>query len=314
MYHGLKVTKTELLVIGGTGFIGQHLLKFSINKGWSVTSLSLNKIEEFQKIKGVKYLFENLTDQKMSKEIFTNPYDYVVNLSGYIVHNSFFNDGDKVIFQHFDFVRNIVKLINREKLKCFMNIGSSDEYGSNRSPQNETQRESPISPYSFGKTASSHFLEMLNRIDNFPSCSLRFFLVYGPGQNDHRFIPQIIKGCLSDNIFNTSKGEQIRDFCYVEDVVEGVFKALTSKITLGKTYNLASGIPVSIKSTINKIVNIVGKGKPHFGSIPYRKGENMELYADITKIKSELGWYPATTFNDGLNKTVNWYLKKWKVL
>ena len=102
-----------------------------------------------------------------------------------------------------------------------MNIGSSDEYGSNRAPQNEMQRESPISPYSFGKTASSHFLEMLNRIDNFPSCSLRLFLVYGPGQNDHRFIPQIIEGCLSDNIFNTSKGEQIRDFCFVEDIVEG---------------------------------------------------------------------------------------------
>jgi nucleoside-diphosphate-sugar epimerase len=308
------VTKTELLVIGGTGFIGQHLLKFSISKGWNVTSLSLNKIEKFQQIKGVKYLFGNLADNKMIKEFFSKPYDYVVNLSGYINHSSFFNGGDKVIYQHFDFVRNIARLINREKLKCFMNIGSSDEYGSNRAPQNEMQREAPISPYSFGKTASSHFLEMLNRIDNFPSCSLRLFLVYGPGQNDHRFIPQIIEGCLSDNIFNTSKGEQIRDFCFVEDIVEGIFNALTSKTTLGKTYNLASGIPVSIKFVIQTIVNLIGKGKPNFGSVSYRKGENMKLYADIRKIKVDTGWAPKTSLNSGLDKTVNWYMKKWKSL
>ena len=306
--------KTELLVIGGTGFIGQHLAKFSINKGWRVTSLSLNKIEKLQKIKGVEYFFEDLEDNKKIKSILSNPYDYVVNLSGYINHNSFFDNGDKVIYQHFDFVRNIVSLINREKLKCFINIGSSDEYGDNKSPQNEKQREHPISPYSFGKMASSHFLEMLNRIDNFPSCSLRLFLVYGPGQNDQRFIPQIIKGCLSDNIFNTSKGEQVRDFCYVEDIVEGIFNALTSRITIGRTYNLASGMPVSIKSIIKKIMNIIGKGRPNYGSIPYRKGENMELYADINKIKNDIGWKPKTSLNNGLDKTVNWYLKKWKNL
>lgn len=302
------------MVIGGTGFIGHHLVKSAIEKNWSVSSLSINKPSADRKIKGVEYYYNNLENRLEFKKLLSKKYDYVVNLSGYINHTNFFGQGHQVISEHFDFVREMVILLNKENLKCFINIGSSDEYGDNFSPQSETQRENPISPYSLGKTASTHFLEMIYKTEGFPCCTLRLFLVYGPGQNQDRFIPQIIKGCIKDENFNTSFGKQLRDFCYIDDVIDGIFNVLSSKKVYGKTYNLASGKPISIKSIINKIINITRKGKPNYGAIPYREGENMSLYADITKIRNELNWLPKTSIDEGLNKTVNWYLEKWSNL
>ena len=101
-----------------------------------------------------------------------------MNLSGYINHINFSIGGNKVILEHFDILRNIVSFVDKRYLQCLVNIGSSDEYGNLNSPQKEHLREMPYSPYSFGKTASSHFLEMLYRSEGFPSCTLRLFLVY----------------------------------------------------------------------------------------------------------------------------------------
>ena len=94
---------------------------------------------------------------------------------------------------------------------------------------------------------------MLNRTENFPACTLRLFLVYGPGQSQERFVPQIIKGCFLNQSFKTSLGEQIRDFCFIEDITDGILRTLQSPNVFGKTYNLASGKPVKVKSIINQI-------------------------------------------------------------
>ena len=302
--------KIKLLVIGGTGFIGHHLLKEAKIKGWIVSSLSLREPIVSRKISDVKYFFNDLNHEINIKNIFSENFDYIVNLSGYINHISFFEGGDNVISEHFDNVRNIVKVINRDDLKCFINIGSSDEYGGSTSPQNENLREQCISPYSFGKTASTHFLEMLSRTESFPCCTLRLFLTYGPGQNDNRFIPQVIKGCIENKNFPTSLGEQLRDFCYVDDVVNAIIIALKSKIVLGNIYNLASGKPISIRHIIERIQLKIKSGKPEFGKLPYRNGENMELYADTTKIKNDLNWVPKISLEEGIEKTIRWYVNK----
>ncbi len=306
--------KDKLIVIGGTGFIGHHLVKKAKFLGWDVSSLSLNKPQKNRIIEGVKYITSEYFDESLVKKVFSTSYQYVVNLSGYIDHSNFSQGGKETIISHFDNVRKIVEFIDKDSLKCFVNIGSSDEYGPNLSPQVETQREYPISPYSFGKTATTHFLEMINRTENFPSCTLRLFLVYGPGQNEERFIPQIIKGCLLNENIKTSKGDQIRDFCYVDDIVEGIIKTINSKLVYGNTYNLASGFPIKINKIINKLRKIIKKGTPLFGEIPYRNGENMELYANIKKIQKDIDWVPQTSLDEGLIKTVEWYQEKWKDL
>jgi len=234
-------------------------------------------------------------------------YDFVIHCGGYIDHSLFENGGQKVISDHLTSLFGLVSALDRSKLKKFLYLGSSDEYGNSPSPQKETFRENPISPYSFAKASASHFLQMLWRTEKFPASVARLFLTYGPGQDDKRFLPQIIKGCLKDTVFPSSLGEQSRDFCYISDTVEGCFKILETNDANGEIFNIASGEKITIRQIIEKVVSIIGKGKPVFGKVPYRVGENMKLFADIAKAKRILSWEPKVSLEDGLKKTIHYY-------
>ena len=107
--------------------------------------------------------------------------------------------------------------------------------------------------------------------------------MYGPKQDENRILPQIIKGCLANKTFPVSKGNQIRDFCYIDDTVSAILLILREKKAVGQAFNVATGIPVKIKAVINLITKIVGKGKPEFNKRDLREGENEILYADIKK-------------------------------
>ena len=101
------MTLSKLIVIGGTGFIGHHLVKKAKRKGWEVTSLSLNKPKENRRIKDVNYIYSRYLDQKLFEEVFSIPYHYIVNLGGYIDHSYFSEGGNQSIIDHFDNVRKI---------------------------------------------------------------------------------------------------------------------------------------------------------------------------------------------------------------
>ena len=194
-------------------------------------------------------------------------------------------------------------------LKRFVQIGSSDEYGCLPAPQSENMRESPISSYSFGKLAATNLLQMLWRTEKLPVVILRLFLVYGEGQNDERFFPQIIKNCLLDKKFPTSEGKQLRDFSHVDDITNGILKTLNINEVNGEIINLASGVPISILEVIKNIQKFIGSGRPDFGKISYRVGENMALFADISKAKKLLDWSPKTGLEEGIKKTINHFKK-----
>jgi nucleoside-diphosphate-sugar epimerase len=295
----------NLLVVGGTGFIGQHVVKKAFKEGFSTTVLSKNNPNSDDKFDGASYLTVDIKHKAMLLTALRDKaFDYVINLGGYVDHVNYSNGGNEVYDVHFNGVRNLVDCLNKSKIKGFVQIGSSDEYGNNPAPQSETQREVPISPYSCAKVASTYFLQTLYRTEKFPAVILRPFLVYGPGQEGERFIPQIIKGCLDNQMFPTSKGYQLRDFCFIEDFVQAIFSALNNKQAYGEVINVASGVPVSIRHMINMVVDIVGSGQPQFGEIPYRVGENMELYADISKSKSILRWTPKVSLDQGIKITI----------
>jgi nucleoside-diphosphate-sugar epimerase len=296
----------KILIIGGNGFIGRNLVIRALSLGWNVTSLSLTGLGPG----AVTRISADITDfSSLSAALNNVKYNYIVNCGGYVDHTFFKYGGSKVIESHFGGVVNLATIIDRTELKKFINIGSSDEYGNSSAPQLEDTRESPISPYSLGKLASSQFLQMLYRTENFPAITLRLFLTYGPGQTDKRFIPSIIKGCLSNASFPVSLGQQLRDFCFIDDVVDAVFAALTSNVGNGEVFNVGSGEPVSIESVINKIRLIIGKGNPIFGAIPYRVGESMSLYADTQKINETLGWSSKINLSEGLARTIPFYKK-----
>ena len=299
---------TRLLVIGGTGFIGHHLLHAAVEKKWHLSSLSLHPPKPERYVAGVKYFHCDLLKKTELEEIFRDSkFDYVVNLGGYINHTLFRAGGRQHIEEHFTAIQNLITFLSRESLQTFIQIGSSDEYGNIPAPQHENLRESPISPYSLGKVATTHFLQMLYHTEAFPVVIFRLFLIFGPGQGKQRFLPQIIKGCLNDRKFPTSSGEQLRDFCFVEDVVNAILLALETDKVRGEVLNIASGQPVSIYNMIESVRNLIGKGEPCFGEVPYRPGENMCLYADTQKAQKMLGWVPRYTLESGLKKTISWY-------
>ena len=298
----------RLLVVGGSGFIGCHVVVHGVSRGYCVSVLSISPPSKELCQKGVEYLSADLGDAKAVSTVLSDrQFEYVINLGGSINHAKYCEGGREVLDVHFGGVLNLVPALDWKALFGFVQIGSSDEYGDASAPQNEAQREAPISPYSLGKLAATQFLQMLYRTEGFPVTALRLFLVYGPGQDQQRFLPQIIMGCLHGRVFPTSEGMQLRDFCYVDDVVDGIYAALTSSSTHGEVFNLGSGYPRSIRSMIEHVVQLVGAGTPRFGDVPYRQGENMALYADISRITERLGWEPQVSLNDGLTRTITAY-------
>jgi nucleoside-diphosphate-sugar epimerase len=303
------MTKEKLLIVGG-GFIGKHLAQYAKNKGYDVFILSLNSSNDA--IEGINFLQADITSLENLKEILTGlDFEYVINTSGYVDHAEYSNGGRHIIEQHFTCVLNLVSCLERNKLKTFIQLGSSDEYGASPAPQSEDLRESPISPYSLGKTAATHFLQMLHKTEEFPSVILRLFLVYGPTQDSNRFLPGVLTSILKDESFPVSKGEQLRDFCYIDDITKGILKALDVPDAKGEVINLASGQVVSIRNVLEKLIKVTkSKAAPQFGALPYRNGENMSLYADITKAKKLLDWSPEISFDEGISRTVNYYKNK----
>ena len=202
---------------------------------------------------------------------------------------------------------NILMSIKRKKIKRYLHVGTCDEYGSNSSPMKETFREDPISPYAVGKVASVNLLTMLYKTEKFPVTILRVFNIYGPKQRNNRLIPQVINGCLNNKNFPVSKGNQLRTFCYVGDLIRAIILSLTKKKAVGEIFNAGSDKPVSLKVIINKISKIIKKGKPQFNKKRVRKSEILNLYPSINKIKKMLGWKPTINLNQGLVKTINYY-------
>ena len=302
----------RLLIIGGTGFIGSHLAKKAMELGFETIVLSTKRPSIDREISGVTYLEANIVDPlQLEKKLTKYSFHYVVNLSGYIDHSSFLTGGSDVLEQHFFGLKNLLEVIDWSVLKRFVQIGSSDEYGNQPAPQNEKMPAAPISSYSLGKSASTHLLQMLCQTEAFPATILRLFLVYGPGQGEKRFLPQVISGCLSDKDFPVSSGEQFRDFSYVEDVITAILLCFTNDEVNGEIINIGSGVPVSIRDMVEYVRATIGMGHPQFGAFPYRSKENMALYADTTKAKDLLGWVETVSFKDGMKATIEYYRGVW---
>ena len=300
------VARPRLLVIGGTGFIGKHILRQGLKKDFQITCISKSQVSAdlVLELRGVNFIRADIADISQLNQIRGISYDYVVNLGGYINHDIYSECGRNIIDAHLNGILNLLDILNIKTIKRFIQIGSSDEYGDAPSPQAEEYRESPISPYAYSKTAATHFLQMLARTENFPAIILRLFLVYGPGQDIKRFIPQVISGCLRNEQFPLSPGQQLRDFCYVDDVVRAIYKCFEVEMKPGTLLNIASGKPRSLKAVVEEISIIIGAGKPIFGELPYRNLESMSLFADISLAKSILGWKPQIEFEEGLRNTV----------
>tara|TARA_X000001036_G_scaffold74675_1_gene66168 strand:- start:210 stop:1112 length:903 start_codon:yes stop_codon:yes gene_type:complete len=294
--------KKKILVVGGTGFIGFHLAKHCIKKKFKVVSFSKNHPRKIRYLKKVKYLQGDIS-RKKDLDILNEPFDYVVNLGGYVDHKNKI----KTFNSHLKGCKNLSNYFLKKKIKSFIQLGSSGEYGSIKSPQKETPQGNPKSFYAKAKfLATSHLLN-LYRNYKFPVTILRLYQGYGPKQDINRFIPIVIEACLENKKFDCSNGNQLRDFVHVEDIVVAIIKSIDNKRAKGEIINIGSGKPKKIKNIINFLVNRLKGGKPLFGKIKLRKDEILKIYPDISKANKILKWRPKINFTKGLINTIKHY-------
>jgi nucleoside-diphosphate-sugar epimerase len=140
---------------------------------------------------------------------------------------------------------------------------------------------------------------------------VRPFAVYGPRQSSRFLIPQVILHALRREDFPTTLGEQGRDWIYVEDVVDGIIRASLSEEAIGQIINLCSGQEHTVREVVGRVLEIMGNPiEARFGALPYRRGEIWHLVGDNAKAKELLGWEPKVSLEEGLRRTIAWYLKR----
>ena len=295
--------KKKILIIGGTGFFGYHLSKFFKKKKYLVTSLSKNSPLKKRRLRKIKYIYADISKQKELKMLSKKKFHYVINCGGYVDHVN-----KTLTFKnHYLGCKNLVNFFKNKDLKLFIQIGSSSEYGAMKSPQPEIKLGKAKTIYGKSKLAASKFL-MSNQKNIFPFVILRFYQLFGPKQDDNRFIPFVIKSCLEDKKFPCSKCTQFRDFLYVDDAIKAVSSCLENiENVKGKIINIGYGKPINLKKIINYIIKKIGKGSPNYGEIKVRSDEINRLYPNLENAKNLLKWKPTITFKTGINRTIKYF-------
>ena len=292
----------KILIIGGTGFIGYHLAKKCLKKNFKVTSLSKNPPKKIRFLKKVKYIICDINNEKKLKKKLTSNFNYIVNLGGYVNHQN----KKETYRSHYLGLKKLTTFFKDKKIKKFIQIGSSMEYGRLRSPQKEHFRCQPKSIYAVSKFLSTEHLLSLYKKQKFPAVVLRLYQVYGPNQDKNRLIPIIIDGCKNDKLFPCSSGEQFRDFIFIDDLIDAVIKCLDAKVD-GKIINIGSGKAIKVKDVIKKIVKFYKLGRPLFGKIKLRKEEMFKVYPSLLNARKLLGWKARVSFDKGILKTISFY-------
>jgi nucleoside-diphosphate-sugar epimerase len=295
--------KEKILILGGTGFIGYHLAKEALRRGFKVYSLSKNTPVKKRYLKKVKYIIADISNKNLINKKIKDDFQYIVNLAGYVDHS----DKIRTYKSHYLGCKNISNIFLEKKIKRFIQVGSSMEYGLAESPQKENFKCKPKSVYGRSKFLSTNYLLNLYHKKKFPVTIVRLYQVYGPYQDLNRLIPIVINSCKDNKDFPCSHGRQSRDFLYINDLIEAFFLILKKPKTDGEIFNIGFGKPLKIRKIIERILRYYKSGKPQFNKIRFRKEEQMKIYPDIRKARRILNWKPKINFIKGLTKTIQYY-------
>lgn len=295
--------RKKILIFGGTGFIGYHLAKQSLKRGFEVTSVSKNKPVKQRYLKKVKYIIADISNKNSIEKKIKKNFQYVVNLAGYVDHSNKI----KTLKSHYLGCKNIANFFLKKKINRFIQVGSSMEYGLAKSPHKENMKCKPQSAYGKAKFLSTQYLLNLYNRKRFPVTVLRLYQVYGPYQDLNRFIPIIINSCKYNKDFPCSHGRQYRDFLYIDDLINVIFLILKNSKTKGQIINIASGKKIKIKKIIKKILKYYKAGNPQFNKINLRKEEQIKIYPSLYKIKKIIRWKARVNFSEGLKRTIQYY-------
>jgi nucleoside-diphosphate-sugar epimerase len=172
-------------------------------------------------------------------------------------------------------------------------------------PFAEDQREEPVSPYSAGQVAVSHYGRMLQPHVRFDIVTLRLALIYGPGQSDDFLIPALITSALAHRDFDLSSGDQGRDLLYVDDAVDAMRLAATTAGLAGQIINVASGTEYRIKHVAELVWKLTGaRSQLNISMAGERPFEMQRMAGRNEKAARLLDWRPTTSLEDGLSRTI----------
>lgn len=302
--------KENVLVIGANSFIGRAITKKCIQNNWNVFCCSKKKVNKFSNNKKYNFIKFDSEKKKLSKKINKN-YKYVFYCAGKINHSKRKGIFGKLFNSHFLNLCQLVSLLQK-KVEKFIYFSSADEYGKVKSPLKETSNIQPLTNYAKIKSLAVQYLITMYKLKKINSTVFRVFLSYGPDQNFDRLIPYVIKNSFLKKKIHLTSCNQFKDFIYIDDLIELVFRSIKKKNSAGKIYNAASGKKVKLK----KIIEIIRKKTNNsskniiYGTKKIRKNESINQYADISLIKKHLNWKPKISLKKGLDITIKSYLSK----
>ena len=302
----------NVLVIGGTGFIGSHLTRRLVKMGANVSVTTkyksiidnLRLVDVWNKLNVIEM---DIRDNDSVSQLRELKPEIVFHLAAYNhVGHSFVH-----ISECFDVnARGTANVMEACKgCSKFIYTSTSEIYGYQENvPFKEDFNPRPISPYSIGKYSGELYARMKYHQNKYPVIVLRPFNTFGPYQSEKAVIPEMIIDCLLGREIKSTEGKQTREFNFVENIVEGFILAANNDNAIGEIINIGSGEDISIKNLILNIHMITNsRSKLSIGALKYRPTEIWKMYCDNSKAKQILKWKPNVSFEDGLKKTVNWY-------
>ena len=307
--EGVLKPDSKVLVTGGAGFIGSHVVERLVNDGYSVVvldSLSSGKLENIKEplhSGKVDFVEGDIRDASIVKKSLVGV-DVVAHLAALVSVPLSIEDPKSTFDVNVLGTLNLLNLSAKEKIKRFVLISSCAVLGDTKSlPITEEAQTNPISPYADSKLLGERYCLGYSERELLEAVVLRFFNVYGPRQtmNDYSgVITLFIERCRQGLPLTVyGDGSQTRDFVNVKDVAQAVVASMKKVEATGEIFNVGSGKPTSIKTLAEMVLDLAGKNL----EIKYEKarlGDIKDSYADISKAKRLLRYEPKVSLRDGL--------------
>ncbi|TAM36238.1 NAD-dependent epimerase/dehydratase family protein [bacterium] len=304
--------RKKILITGASGFVGANLARFLVNNGLS-PHVFVRKDSDLWRIKDIlgriKVHILDISDGSATRVAVSRlKPEVVLHCAAYGGYH-FQLDRDKIIRTNLIGTINLLSACIKNGCECFINTGSSSEYGLKNKPMRESDLLEPVTDYAAAKAAATLFCGAIAKREKIPIVTLRLFSAYGPYEQGHRLIPSLILSCLKKDNPKLSSGSPVRDFVFIEDVVNAYMKAIAHKDKLsGEIINIGSAREYSVREAAEKIIALSPhKVKPLWKKVVNPRIEPHRWQADITKARKLLGWKPLFTFERGLKKSLEWF-------
>jgi nucleoside-diphosphate-sugar epimerase len=305
------------LITGGAGFIGSHLVKHVLGAGGNVRvvdNLSTGSAKRLNQIRdSVELVTGDLADNSVATEV-VKEVDYVLHQAAVPSVQRSVVDPVGTNRSNVTATLNLLENSRKAGVRRFVYAASSSAYGDTAVlPKSEEMPSNPLSPYALQKLVGEHYCKLYHELYGLETVSLRYFNVFGPGQDPYSeysaVIPKFTTKLLAkEPITVYGDGEQSRDFTYIDNVIQANLLALRAPNAPGEVCNIGCGQRVSLNQLIQILEELL-KVRAQVTYAPAKPGDVRHSLADITKATRVLGYTPETEIEEGLRKTVEALVK-----